>query len=124
MPGMSPGTPPNIFFGRLHEFLTCRAASRMLEDRIIDTDSAKFFEELSLKCVLRTLASGGFEVWQIQLLFQELPNLLVLKYPVVNDIKNACIRLLPELMQMSRIRNEWRRYSQYDYLLQLLKGMN
>ena len=120
---MSPGTPPSIFAGKLHEFLTCRAVARSLDGKAIDNASAKFFEELALKCVLRSMASGTLEIWQLQLLFQELPTLLTLKYPTVAEIKKACIQIIPQLMQQARMQNAWRRYHQYNYLLKMLKSI-
>lgn len=121
LPGTSAGSPPNIFSGKLHEFLTCRHVSRYLNGKLIDADSSKFFEELSIKCMLRALAAGTIETWQLQLMFQELPSLLPLKYPAVGELKKACIQLIPQINQQYRLQNNWRRYCQYDYLLRMLQ---
>ena len=122
LPGMSPSSPNDIFVGKTHEFLTCYYISRYLNNVLIDGDSAKFLEELSLKCLYRALAFGDVEIWQLQLLFQELPSILHLKYTVVKDIKEACCLFIPQLKQQYRMQNNWRRYNQYDYLLDMLKG--
>lgn len=119
---MSPGSPNNHFTGRLHEYLTCRYVARFLNGKLLDDQSSKFFEELSIKCALRSLVASNIAIWQIQLLFSELPNLLPLKYNAVNELKNVCIQLIPQLKQQYRLQNNWQRYSQYDYLLGLLKG--
>ena len=121
IPGMSPGTPPNVFAGRLHEFLTCRAISRTLDGKVISNSAASFFEELSLQCMLRSMASGMLEVWQLQLLFQELPKLLQLKYPTVAEIKKVCVQLLPQLTMQYRQQENWLRYKECERLLQMLQ---
>ena len=119
---MSPGSPPNQFAGRLHEFLTCRAVAKTLDGKMLDNTSAKFFEELSLKCMLRAMQSPSLEMWQLQLLFRELPTILPLKYPIVGEIKNACIQILPQVIQQLRLQSNWRNCNRYDYLLRMLKG--
>ena len=122
LPGMSPSSPHSFFAGRTHEFLTCRHVSKFLNGKLINDSASKFFEEISLMCLIRALTSGTVEVWQLQLLFQELPLILPLKYPAVSEIKKVCIQLIPQLKEQSRMQNNWRRYAQYDYLLDMLKG--
>ena len=123
LPGMSPGSPPHFFAGRLHEFLTCRAIAKTLDGKMLDNTSAQFFEELALKCMLRAMASSKLELWQLELLFEELPSILPLKYPVVGEIKKTCLQLMPQMMMQYRLQSDWVHHNRCDYLMRLLKGI-
>lgn len=123
MPLTLSNTPDKIFAGRLHEFLTCRSIGRKLgDDGAIERTTAEFLEKLSLKCAHRSLASGGLEFWQVLLLLDELPKLLPLEYDVVDDIKNACRQLIPQVMMQYRLAGDWRSYKNLNYKMQMLGG--
>ena len=76
-----------IFKGKLHIFLTCLRVSRDLKKTCLDEQSAEFLEELSLKCICKTMQLGEIELWQIELLLLELPLICTLKYKIVDDLK-------------------------------------
>lgn len=123
MPLALSDAPNEIFSGRLHEFMTCRSISRRLgDDGAIDRSTSKFLEELSIKCVYRSLASDGLELWQVQLLLDDLPKLLPFEYDVVDGIKDACRQLLPQVMMQYRFNSDWRNYQRLNYIMQLLGG--
>ena len=111
------------FSGRLHEFLTCRAVSHSFyTNEVLDRSTAEFLEELSLRCAYRAMAAGALEVWQLLLLLDELPKILTLvEYDVVEQIQEACRQLLPQLMMQYRMRTDWIRYKQLDYLFKMLE---
>ena len=110
------------FGGKLHEFLTCRAVSNSLKNEsALDESTAEFFEELSLRCVYRSMSAGDLEIWQLMLLLDELPKILNLEYDVVDDIKNACRQLIPQLMMQYRMHADWNKYKQLNYLLKMLE---
>ena len=109
----------DIFSGKMHVFLTCWAVSRDLKSSILNEDDANFFEELSLKCLYKSLLES-VEIWQLQLLLEELPKILSYKYPVVNDIKEIIISAIPQFMNYRRMQNDWQSYKQLDYLLQIM----
>lgn len=56
-----------------------------------------------------------------RLLLRELPNLLSLPYPVVKDLRGACLNIIPQLMNTMRVNIMWRDYVELDYLQSLLK---
>ena len=110
----------NIFAGKMVNFLTCWAVSRDLKTTILNEEDSKFLEELSLKCLYKALISGSVEIWQLQLLIDELPNILTCKYPVVNDIKEIIKSFIPQLMNHRRMQNNWLDYKHLEYILQML----
>lgn len=111
-----------LFKGKLHHFLTCRAVSHsFVEDNNFDRPTAEFFEELSLRCAYQSLAAGELEVWQLLLLLDELPKILSLKYDAIDNIKYACLQLIPQLMSQYRLYNDWRQYKHFNYLLKMLE---
>ena len=110
----------NIFTGRLHTFLTCWAVSRDLMSAGLEEQDVSFFEEMSLKCLYKSF-SGSVEIWQVQLLLDELPKILSCKYPIVKDIKKAAISIILQLMNNRRMQNNYRDYKQLDYTLQMLQ---
>ena len=108
--------------GKLHVFLNCLAVVKELKVDFLDEDKAEYFEEISLKCIHRALISGGIEIWQIQLLIDELPNILGLKYPIVEDIKNSCIQSIREILDRRLIQNEVvRNYKNLNFILKILQ---
>ena len=120
-PALINNTPQDFYAGKLHVFLTCRALSRALSKSALPKPTADLFEEVSLKSLIKSLASGRSEMWHLQMLFKELPAILTLDYPVVGDIKNACCQLLPQVMIQYRMQEKWQRYREYEYLLKMLQ---
>ncbi len=114
-------TPPQFHAGKLETFLTCRAVAAYLKTKLKDAAPAKFFEEAALKAILQTLASGGMSFADVRLLLRELPDLLSLPYPVVKDLRNACLNIIPQIMNIMHLNNLWKDYAELDYLQRLLK---
>ena len=88
--------PNVVFVGRTETFLTCLALSTFLKETFLDEELGSLFEEFSLNGVLKSLNA---EVsWStLQLLLKEMPKILVMPYPVVNEIRNVLIEKLVEL---------------------------
>lgn len=120
-PTLVPTTPPQFYAGKMETFLTCRAVADYLKTRLIDAAPAKFYEEAALKAIMRTLASGGMTLADARLLLSELPNLLILPYPVVDELRKACIQIIPQIMQPFHRYNLWSEISELDYLQRLLQ---
>ena len=114
----------SVFAGKIHTFLTCLSISHDLKDAGLSEIDSNFLEELSLKCLHKSLVSGNVEIWQMQLLIDEIPNILKYKYPVIMKIKEVLKRLIPQFMNYRRMQggNEGiRSYKQLDYILQMLQ---
>ncbi|MBQ6132349.1 MAG: hypothetical protein IJL12_08440 [Selenomonadaceae bacterium] len=118
-PTLIPTTPPQFYAGKMETFLTCRAVAAYLKTKLTDDTPAKFFEEASLKAILR--AFNGMTFTDARLLLRELPNFLGLPYPVVKDLRNACLQLIPQMMNVMHLNGMWKDYVEFDYLQNLLK---
>ena len=113
-----------IFAGKIHTFLTCFAVSIDLKAFGLNKNDIDFFEELSLKCLHKTLNSENIAIWQIWLLIEELPKLLSCKYPVIEDIKEDLRKIIPKLMYHNQMKGDvegWKNYKRLSYLLEILK---
>ena len=111
----------DIFSEKLHIFLTCLAIIRDLKaNALLNEQDASFLEELLLKCIHRAILKGSVEIWQVQLLIDELPKILSYKYPVIDDIKNTVKIFIPHFMNYRRMQNYWSSYKHLNYILQML----
>ena len=119
-PTLLPNTPQGFYAGKMETFLTCRAVSAYLKTRLTDAAPAEFFEEASLKAILKTL-TGNVSLADIQLLLSELPNLLSLPYPVVKDLRISCLNVIWQMMNLMRLNNKWKDFNDLDYLQRLLQ---
>lgn len=119
-PMILPTVPSSFYKGKLETFLTCRAVSNYLRGKFPHDERLKFYEEASLKAVLKSMASMTFA--DARLLLSELPNLLPLPYPVVNDLRGACLNIIPQIMGAMHLNNLWKDYVELDYLQRLLQA--
>ena len=90
-------TPSDFYTNKLETFLTCRAVSSYLKTKLTDEAPARFFEELSLKAVLRSM--DKMSVADAQLLMRELPNILSLPYPVIKEISIGLLQHIPRIIK-------------------------
>lgn len=118
-PTLVPTTPPEFYAGKMETFLTCRAVASYLKTQLTDAKPAKFFEEAALKAILKSF--GGMNLADARLLIRELPELLPLPYPVVKDLRRACIQIIPQMMNIMRVSIMWKDYVELDYLQRLLQ---
>ena len=96
----------------LETALTCRAASNHL--------GLKIHEEASLAAILKSLDELCFV--ESRLLISELPTLLTLPYPIVEELRGACLQILPQMIDFLRYRNDWMSFVELDYVRRLLKN--
>ena len=94
----------------LETALTCRAASSYLREAI--------YEEASLAAVLKSL--DGLKFSDVRLLLSELPNLLALPYPAVEELRGAAIQIISRTMDFMRQNEFWKDFADLDNLRQLL----
>ena len=118
-PTLLPTTPPQFYAGKMETFLTCRAVSSYLKKKLTDDAPAKFFEEASLKAILKSL--NGMSLTDARLLLSELPAILNLPYPVVNDVRIACLNIIPQMMNVMHLNERLKDYSELEYLRRLLQ---
>lgn len=118
-PTLLPNTPPDFYREKMETFLTCRAVSSYLKSKLPDDTPAKFFEEASLKAILK--AFDGMSLADARIFLREMPEILNLPYPVVDDVRQAAIKIIPQLMNVFRFNNMWKDYVEFDCLQRLLK---
>ena len=94
----------------LETALTCRAASNYLRE--------KLYEEASLAAILKSL--DGLKLSDVRLLLSELPELLKLPYPVVNDLRGASIQIISQTMNFMREKEFWKDFSDLEHMRRLL----
>ena len=58
----------------------------------------------------------------MRLLLSELPNLLSLPYPVITELREACLHTITQMMNVMRLNNRWKDFVELDYLQRLLKN--
>ena len=113
--------PQDFFKGKLETYLTCFAVSSYLKENFLDEYLGGLFEKFSLNALVRSLQAGVIDP-ELQLLIKTLPKILETPYPAANEIRNACIKILPQFMNQFRTYDQyaWREFVQLDYLLQML----
>ena len=91
----------------------------MLKSKLVDDTPAKFFEEASLKAILKSFS--GMTLADARLLIRELPDLLSLPYPIVNDLRGECLKIIPQMLNVMHLNSMWKDYVELEYLQRLLK---
>ena len=107
----------------LEDFLTCWAVSKSLgAEGFLSENDSKALEELSLKCVHGKLISDDIRIWNIEFLIEELPEILQLKFPVIDEIKEALKHIIPIIMNVKRMNMiDWTGYKNLNYVLRMLQ---
>ena len=131
---LSPLRDKNIsqefFAGKIETFLTCRSLAAYLRDKnFIDEETGNVLENLSLYAVCRSLYSKNF-LPDLYLLISEMPNILKLPYPVVNELVDLCIETVSQiqiglregLKDRADLPEVWRKITELDYKLEMLKS--
>ena len=96
----------------LETALTCRAISNYL--------NLKIYEEASLAAILKSL--NNISAVEANLLIFDLPNLLRLPYPLVEEIRKAVLEIMPLLIDHAKKETDWQYFVGFDYLNDLLKS--
>ena len=95
----------------LETALTCRAVSSYLH--------LKVHEEASISAILNSLK--GITIAEAQLLIRDLPNILRLPYPAVEEIRKVALNILTQFIDVAKMRLNWSHYAELDYIKDLLK---
>ena len=109
-----------FYQGKLETFLTCLKLAEYLREKVLDKDAVKIFEETALNAIFKSFA-GNFSIADLKLLITELPEILQLNYPIVQNIRQNCVQILPQLINVYRLQSNWSEYMQLNHLLNLLK---
>ena len=103
----------------LETALTCRAAASLLREKFPHDERFTVYEEASLAVVLNSL--DGLKLDDVQLLISELPELLKLPYPAVNELRVACLQIISRTMDFMRVNAFWKDFVDMDNLRRLLE---
>ena len=104
--------------GKIETYLICLALSQKFQLSLGEV-SAEEFSLLWINGALRQEISFP----DFELLLSELPEILRLKYPAVENIRRACIQLIPQIKNAFRVYdpNAWREFVNLQYVLNMLK---
>ncbi|MBQ6298389.1 MAG: glycosyltransferase family 92 protein [Selenomonadaceae bacterium] len=105
----------------LETALTCWALSAYLLKKFPNEERFKVFEEASLAAILKSL--DGLKLSEVQLLMDELPNLLILPYPIVEELRDVSIQITSQMMNLTREKTLWKDFLEWNYLHRLLKSL-
>lgn len=114
--------PQDFFQGRLETFLSCLMMSSYLKANFVDDELGGLLEEFSLYAINKA-ALAGTSTAELQLLIKELPRILMLPYPVAQEIRSYCFQVIPKFMDILRVAENdvWKEFVSLDYLIRLLK---
>ena len=120
-------TPREFYNDKIENFLTCLYLSSWLKGNFIDEDGAKIFEELSLKAIHRSLYAR-FQLPDVLLLLDEMPNILVMQYPIVEKIYQRFLEIFKQFLDTVDKHNNrqefWQKFTDWEYNLKILKKFN
>ena len=80
----------DFFKNKMETFLVCRELAAFLQSNSITEKAGKFFEELALEAIYKTMLTD-MVIIDANMLLNELPKLTVLDYPVVRKIYASSI---------------------------------
>jgi len=110
-----PNTPQEFYEGKMETFLTCRAVSSWLKEKLEDNLSARLFEEMSLKAIIKTLSTKMTEV-DNKIFIRELPKLLRLPHSHVEKLRTAAFQFISQKKDSLRFKNMWKEFVELEYL--------
>ena len=121
---MIENSPKDSFNNKIETFLICWSIAHELRNVLLDDTDSNYFEERSLKGILKGLMAGEIEICQLQLLIDVLPKILFRPFPIVQEIKVIVIQLIPKFLKYKQMENAWKNHKQLSYTLQLLQLIN
>ena len=88
-PVLAENTAQDFYENKIETFLTCRAVSSYFKEKFPNNSAGSFLEEVSVAAIAKLLEiSQQMSLSNTKLLTRELPNLLKLPYPVVEELRN------------------------------------
>lgn len=123
IPVLSDQTPEDFFTGKVENFLTCLNLISYLKESIMDDKSADTLEELSLISLYKAI-SIKMPPAEFELLFREMPKILLMPYPVVEKICVALIETIQQILKALETTSSWQKIWELKHELEILKIFN
>ena len=117
--------PLDLYRNRIDLFLACRKISEYMQENVLNDIAGKFFVEISLYSISKTLETD-MKFSDFKLLLAELPEILKLNYPTVENVRKTLMNFLPSVMEIYRTPNieGWKFFMQYQYILKMLQAFD
>lgn len=109
LPASRSDAPDEFFEGKLETFLTCRTIAGILRRNFPKDGRGRFLEEVALNAINRTHFTK-MSFGEIMMMLNALPQILVLPYPVVENIQKNCMNFAQQLMTEFRRNARWERF--------------
>lgn len=129
-PILNENVTPEFFVGKMETFLVCRALASYLKENTLDETRGNFIEKATLNAIHQA-AITDLSFADAILLVGELPKFLSLNYPVVEDIRQICLEIIPQMQDIilkKMNRNEkdeyWSDFNYLDDLLRILRALD
>ena len=114
-------TSKEIFYDQFETFLICRKLAEYLRITFLNEDAGKFFEESALNAIYKIFYRAA-DIANIRLFLRELPEILPLNYPVVENIRSICLDIIPKIMGFYRVKNAWKEFTEMEYLIGMIQS--
>ena len=107
--------------------MVCLNTASLLKNSVLEKDVAELYETITLRSIHNVMRYTNFSMADAKLLLSSLPLILLIQSPVVKDILNTAIDIIPKMMDV--IRNNisgydfkpWLEYYNLYELLDMLK---
>ncbi len=117
-----------FFEDQMETFLVCRALAQYLDEKSFDKQNISIIENAALNAINITLQTD-IDIADVEIFLSELPNILPRNYPVVKNIRESTLEIIPKIKNVFKMlinedkkRSLWRNFYYYDSILSLLKG--
>lgn len=97
LPAARADVTPEFFEGKLETFLTCRALASILRRSFPKDNRGALMEESALRAINRTHSTKA-NLSEVMMMINSLTPILVLPYPVVDDIRKNCMSFVRQIM--------------------------
>lgn len=111
----------DFFKGKIEHFLICLKLVGYFKGSLLSDEKVQISEEISLNGVYFALIKKS-ELFDLELLLNEMPALLAKPYPIVEKIHKALLAIIPQILKVFHMNNAWKKFSDMDHELEMLES--
>lgn len=116
--------PANFFNGKAETFLICLEVSEKFKFKSGDRSTSEY----ALFWIYQTILKNNSPE-DLFMIFRSLPKILTLSYPVTENIRRSCIKIIPQLTEFLRLNavyfdNAWQKIVELNCFLEMLETFN